>query len=249
MKNYKLLSIDETGKANYSHPSKIFIVSGVILPEKLKPAITEQMRSLKEKYFNNPDIVFHSRDMHRAKAQFKNLQEEKVALAFWEELIAILKHKDLATIFIVVDKEKAKKRGWQTKTILQRTYIALLEEFTEILKKGEGDHGKIIVESDPYQDACLIYAHNRLQSSGTRDKLIQPKEYQQMVTSLSLVNKENFDIDIQIADMLAFVAGVKYEKETLKIEKELTKYENLKLMLLEEKLANKKTGSVYKMLL
>ncbi|MGH7203296.1 MAG: DUF3800 domain-containing protein [Candidatus Levyibacteriota bacterium] len=248
MKNYKLLSIDETGKANYSHPSKIFIISGVIIPEKLKPKITTQIRKIKRKYLKNPDIVFHSRDMHRAKGQFAGLRDEKVATAFWNELIEILKHKDITAIFIVVDKVKAKKKGWQTQTILQRTYVALLEEFVEILKQ-RNDNGKIIVESDPYQDAFLIYAHNRLQSTGTTLKTVKPKEYQQMVTSLSLVNKENLDIDIQIADMLAFVAGVKYEREVLHEERTLTEPERMKLALLEEKVAKKDAISIFKILL
>ena len=112
------------------------------------------------------------------------------------------KHKDIAVIYIVVDKQKAKKKGWHTQTVLERTYLALLEEFVVMLR-GDDDKGKIIIESEPSQDAFLIHAHNRLQSTGTADGLVNPKDYQRMVTSLSLVNKENLDIDIQVADMLA----------------------------------------------
>lgn len=248
MKTYKLLSIDETGKANYSHPSKIFIISGVIIPEQRKAEITTQVQALKKKYLGDPDIVFHSREMHRAKAQFAMLRDKELATAFWNDLITVLKQEDITAIFIIVDKEKAKKKGWLTQTILQRTYVALLEEFVALLSKGN-DHGKIIVESDPYQDTFLIYAHNRLQAGGTRDKAVKSKEYRQMVTSLSLVNKENLDIDIQIADMLAFVAGVKYEKEILKAERTLTDFEEMKLALLEEKLSSKDGTSVFKILL
>ncbi len=32
MSDYKLLSLDESGKASYTHTSKIFVLSGVLIP-------------------------------------------------------------------------------------------------------------------------------------------------------------------------------------------------------------------------
>ena len=34
MKDYKVLALDETGKASFGHLSKNFVLSGFILPEK-----------------------------------------------------------------------------------------------------------------------------------------------------------------------------------------------------------------------
>ena len=33
MKDYKILALDETGKASFKHPSANFVLSGLILPE------------------------------------------------------------------------------------------------------------------------------------------------------------------------------------------------------------------------
>jgi len=36
MENYKILALDESGKASYNHNSNLFILSGVVIPEELK---------------------------------------------------------------------------------------------------------------------------------------------------------------------------------------------------------------------
>jgi len=70
MRDYKILALDETGKANFKHPSKNFVLSGFILPEKLKLKLNRSIRRLKKRYFDDEEIVFHCRDMLRKKGSF-----------------------------------------------------------------------------------------------------------------------------------------------------------------------------------
>ncbi len=138
MQFYKILSVDESGKASYNHASPLFIVSGIIMPENLKPKIDSQIRN---------------------------------------------------------------------------------------------------------QDFYLIKAHNQLQSQGYNLKKITPLAYRHSVTSLSLVNKENLDVDIQIADALAPVAGLKYKIEVLKNKGKMCQVDKIKFRLINRKLfKNKKTS-------
>ena len=90
MRNYKLLSIDETGKAVYSHQSKLFIVSGVVIPERLKERLDHKTRKLKKKYFGDEEIVFHTRDMLRGKGEFQALSNPEVAKHFWLEFFSFI---------------------------------------------------------------------------------------------------------------------------------------------------------------
>jgi uncharacterized protein YmfQ (DUF2313 family) len=71
--------------------------------------------------------------------------------------------------------------------------------------------GKILVESDPSQDKYLIEAHNRLQGIGLPSEGINGSEYRQKLTSISFVNKLNFDPEIQLADTLAIMANLFYD--------------------------------------
>lgn len=248
MQEYKLLSLDESGKASFSHPSKIFILSGVVLPEKLKAKITTRMKALKKKYFGKEDIVFHGRDMSRAGSHFKNLSEPKIATKFWSEFVNIVDNPQITFYFVLTDKLEAKKYAWQDKTILQRSYLRIVSEFARNLKTTNYC-GRIINESDSEQDPYLIYAHNRLQSNGTGDGSVTGMGYRKMITSLSLVNKANNDIDLQIADTVAFVGRLKYEKENLGKTKKMSLAEKMKYGLIDKKVGNTVNPGLFEVLI
>lgn len=74
-------------------------------------------------------------------------------------------------------------------------------------------------------------------------------EYRKMVTCLSLVNKANQDIDVQMADAMALIAGLRYEIEIGDKKKQLTKIERMKLKLLERKLSDTKNSSLFEVLI
>ncbi|MDO8659260.1 MAG: DUF3800 domain-containing protein [Candidatus Parcubacteria bacterium] len=245
---YKLLSIDESGKASYDHKSELFVLSGIVIPEKFKPKLDKLTRKLKKKYFKNEEIVFHSRDMYRKKGPFAMLKDNKIEKSFWSEYIVIVEVPEISVMFIIVDKKKAKQKGWNQKAILKRAYLKILEEFANKQLKP-GVNGKIIVESDPSQDFYLIEAHNRIQGMGTSDGTMSASEYRQKITSLSLVNKANLDIDIQMADTLAPIAGMMYGHNVLKKERQTSQIEQLKEKLIEKKLGNTGNPSVFEVLI
>ena len=247
MKNYKLLSLDESGKASYKHLSQLFILSCVVIPEEFKLKLDRLMRRLKKRYFQNDEIIFHSRDMSRKKGPFAILQDSKKEINFWSDFISILNNREISLLFIITNKQNAKEKAWQTQTILKRSYLQILEDFTT-KHLGPRIGGKIIVESDPSQDLYLIQAHNRLQSIGTTDKSISANSYRTRMTSLSLVNKLNLDVDIQVADALASIAGMKYNIDILKDQKEMTKVENMKKRLIDRKMSYKLRSSVFKVI-
>lgn len=222
IKSCKILSIDETGKASYKHLSPLFILSGVLINETFKVKLDNKIRKLKTKYLNNEDIVFHSRDMARKKGPFAIFKDKKIETSFWSEFLSIINDPKISLIFIITDKKKAKKLGWQPKTVLRRSYFRLLELFLTQLTKDQSK-GKIIAESDPSQDKQLIEAHVSHQT--------QNQNYRQNVTSISLVTKNNFDPDVQIADALATIAGLYFAKT-----KTSNRIEKIKIKLIERKL-------------
>lgn len=247
MRKFKLLSIDETGKASYSHPSEFFTISGVVMPEDLKPKIDTVLRKLKKKYFKDEEIVFHNRDMIRKKGPFHILRELKTELSFWSEYVSTLDNENISAYFILTHKKNAMKKNWQQKTILKRSYLKILEVFAEGLQSGY--QGKIILESDPAQDLYLIQAHNIIQSIGTSDGKIQPSEYRKKITSISLVNKSNLDTDVQIADTLASAAALIYKLRIAKSIQNISIVDKMKINLIEKKLKNKSNRSVFEVLI
>jgi len=210
MDKYKIIALDETGKASLNHLSKTFILSGLILKESCRKDLKKQLDNLKKKYFDNENIVLHCRDILRKKGPFACLRKNSnIEKLFWQDLIKIIKKEYLFLAFVVTNKEKARKLGWNSITILRRSYNTILKEFVKnhLLKSK----GKILVESDPSQDKYLIEAHNRLQGIGLPSEGISATQYRQKLTSISFVNKLNFDSEIQLADTLAIMANLFYD--------------------------------------
>lgn len=227
--NYKILSIDESGKASFEHASKLFVLSAVLIKEDFRSKLDTKIRKLKKKFFKDEEIVFHSRDMFRKKGQFSLLRDTKNETLFWSEFISILNNDEISLIFIITDKQKARKLGWQPKTVLKRSYFRLTELFLTNLTKDQSK-GKIIAESDPSQDLFLMEAHAGLQSLN--------QNYRNSVTSISFVKKTNLDPDVQIADALAPIAGMIFSGVTAK-----SRIEKIKVKLIERKLLDKQNPS------
>lgn len=242
--NYKLLFIDETGKASYNHSSPLFILAGFVIPNRFGGKLNSSIKKLKKRCFQNEEIIFHGRDIARKKGPFKALQDPNEEMKFWVNIISILNNYSISIIFTIANKQNARKNGWQQATILKRSYLKILDTFaTKYLTIKT--NGRIIVESDPAQDFYLIKANNYLQNIGTTDKSMTGAEYQKRLTSLSLVNKSNLDVGVQLADMLAPWALLKYNIDNFEGKKQLNKIEKIQQRFIERKLLNKDNPSFF----
>lgn len=246
MSEYKILALDETGKASFNHLSSTFVLSGSIMSEDYLPKIEKNFKRLKSKFFKNSDVVFHCRDMLRKKGPFSILRDPKVERQFWAEFISNLNPADISMAIVIVDKAKAKSLGWNDIAILRRAYSKMLSEFTKKYLVGT-KKGKIIAESDPYQDKYLLEAHNKLQALGIPSEGISATDYRNKMTSISLVNKLNLDVHIQIADNLAIMGHIFYE---LKIDKRksLNATEIMFKRLIDRKIASKTNPGIFEVL-
>lgn len=106
--------------------------------------------------------------------------------------------------------------------------------FVSLLKK-QNTQGKIITESEKFQDEYLIKAHNTYQSTGISTLKISGKKYNEMITSLSLVNKHNLDPEVQLADLLGTTIRLRYRMKKLQSKEKISKVEEKKLKLIERK--------------
>lgn len=246
MSQYKILALDETGKASFNHKSSTFVLSGLIISEDYLPRTEENFRNLKNKFFGNPEIFFHSRDMLRKKGPFSILRDSEIENKFWTEFIANFDPVEISMAIVVVDKAKAKNLGWNDVAILRRAYSKIIEEFTKKHLSGT-EKGRIVAESDPYQDKYLLEAHNKLQSIGIPSEGITGSSYRNKMTSISLVNKLNLDVHVQMADNLAIMSSIFYE---LKINKRnsLSLVEDMFRQLINRKINSRTSPGIFEVL-
>jgi len=167
------------------------------------------LAKVKKKYLGNENIALHYSELIRKRGLYSKLRDNNKELRFWTDILNILNNPQIIYRFVVVDKDKAKKLGWISKTIVEKAYAEVIKQFVVLIKKNR-TFGRICTESDPSQDVCLLKVHNRFQSVGINESAISSKKYQEIITSLSLVNKNNLDPEIQIADLLGYSVRTKY---------------------------------------
>ena len=112
---------------------------------------------------------------------------------------------------------------------------------------SKNEKGKIITESDTSQDPYLAKAHNDFQTKGIPDCSLSGKNYWEKITSLSFVNKKNYDPEIELADLLGSTIRLKYRIENKKFKKKICGVELKKLKLVNRKIL--KNNSNYSILI
>ena len=68
-----------------------------------------------------------------------------------------------------------------------------------------------------------------------------------MITLLSLVNKLNLDVEIQLADSLAFMADLVYKIKMNNVKKP-SKMQSMMIKLVERKMNNKSNPDIFEIL-
>lgn len=250
MSKYKTLFLDESGKVQYSHASKYFVLSAC----SIKNDKLEELRGFADqiifKYWGTKssiyrkygirDIIFHSKDiaLKIQRKPFEILRYPEIEKNFWKDVHSLLLSPRYLTFYIVVsDKNKCNRIGWlPQRTILRKSYRFVLKEFVKNLIKSKLK-GEIIAESSADQDLALTTVMSVFSKNGVRGTNITAKKFHETITSLAFVNKLKNDIGTQIADIMAWVGRNKYlidEGKSIRlspIEKKRVDFFNRKLNL------------------
>jgi hypothetical protein len=242
------LFIDELGSASpKAVSSKLYILSGVMIPSQCREELKIKADQIKFKYWGRTNIVFHSREIGRKEGDYSILKDEHVHRDFTKDLMRFMDQSCFQLIGVIVDKEKMPK-SWNEKTVYKKTSSAIIKNFALALLAQRNCKGRLIIESATSEkDFYYHKASSRYLSIGIKDLKVSFKDIQKVFTEISFVTKKNQDIEEQLADLLAYGFKLKYEK---KLKWELSEYETKLLNVLERKLfkMNPNTGIVKKRL-
>lgn len=230
------LYIDELGTANTSDKnSSLYILAGCSINESERQNMKIWADKIKFKYWGHENIVFHSREIGRKENNFEIFRDGKIFRQFLKDLEEFLLHSKFKMFFIIVDKEKARRRAWNHVKIYKTTSDQLVKNFILILLSGDS-RGKIVVESATAEkDFYFHKAIGYYLTAGIKDLKVDYKKIQETLTSISFVTKNNFDIEEQIADLFAYAARCKYFGQLGKKVKSGI-YEKMMLKLLKDKI-------------
>lgn len=237
---YKLY-LDEGGTPNPKSSFKYFILSGIIVTDEQSNKLKIGADRIKYKYWSdtkisNPlGVVFHSKEIGRRENDFAILKDPAIEARFYKDLFSLFYVSGMKCIVVTIDKEKATVLGWNIKKIYEEAANTLIRFFIEFLN-GKGN-GRIIIESSGIEkDIFFFKNYIHYLANGVPSLGLSHKETKKLLTSISFVSKNNFDIESQIADLLAYPAGYKCLVEEGKKNFVLNSYEEKMCQILQNKL-------------
>jgi len=223
------LFIDELGSAEIKEKySKHYILTGCLVNDSNREELKIKADQIKFKYWGKTDVVFHSRDIGRKIGEFKIFKSKKIFTEFQKDLFKFLKEGKYQLFFVVVDKNKARRKNWNSLKIYKETADILIKNFILSLLANKCK-GRVVIESATTQRDFIFHKTSGFYlSNGLKEFNTPFGEVQDILTEISFVTKKNFDIEEQIADLLAYGAKLKvsqkkapseYEKNIIKVMK------------------------------
>jgi hypothetical protein len=232
------LFTDETGIPNpLDKCSNIYILCGCTVLKEQRSSLKKHADQIKFKYWGKDNIVFHSFDIANNSKDFKiflNKKQEKEK--FLKDLFVFLEKAPVKILSVVVEKKKARSKGWNNRKILSATTSLLLKEFASMTYAKGFVKGRIIIESSTEKDTFYLKAFNFLLANGISELKISHHEIKDCITSISFVTKNNQDIETQIADLFAYGAKCHYMSKYKKVKYSESSYESKILDVFNKKL-------------
>ena len=207
---YYRLYIDECGDPNlenFDRTFPIFTLCGVLIPEEKLAQLETNIKEIKNEFWPEQDIIFHSRDIRNCSKIFTNLLDNEIKQQFYSKINGVLGCRDVYTIVCCcILKEPFIERfntgedvyGLSLKYLLERAIFHIDDSTTS----GSSKLRIIVERRNPNQNQSLLKYYNGLRVTGT--KWITPERFVDRIKSLKFVGKKDNIIGLQIADLIAY---------------------------------------------
>jgi len=224
--------VDETGKSDFTHQSKFFCLSAIVINERNREKLKNALESLKLKYFGSKQYVLHGSELRR-KLKYSNKSE----LDFAKDLRTLVSPINFFALCTLTDKLQAKAGNWTKEVILEKSYSMILSNLIKFVV-AKDYKGQIIAEASAHEQDLHLYRNFfKFMGNGIQRLNITSKDVKKHVTSIMYVTKQNEDCETQLVDLLAGVILLKYElKRKVKEVGDISGFELELLKILEDKL-------------
>ncbi len=233
------LFIDESGNLDIeSSFSKTYILCGCSMAEDKRKQVKIYADQIKFKYWGHTNVVFHSREIAKNIGDFEIFKgNPELKENFFTDLFLFLNKAPIILFPVVVDKEKAKENSWDHIRVIKETSKRIILNFVLLLLSKKDANGHIIVEaSTPEKDKYYLSSFGYFIAPGVKEFTVDQQVMKETLTSISFVTKNNNDIEQQLADLFAYAAARKYEKDFKEKTFEKNSYEGKIINVLEQKL-------------
>jgi hypothetical protein len=206
MKYY--LFIDESGDhglktIDSSFP--VFLLCGVLISEEEYSKVNSIVDSTKLKYWNNKNVILHSRDIRKCNNEFKILFDLKIKEQFYIDINNILTGSNYKIICSAIDKISfIKKYGKLEDDVYEIALSFILERTIFCLDEFKNCESlEIIIEKrGKKEDAKLSNHLNKLKQVGTF--YVDSERIKKYAIKQTFLDKRQNNNGLQISDLLAY---------------------------------------------
>lgn len=210
----KILFLDESGdhslviKIDEQFP--IFCLAGCIFDENEYQQVSKaKVDAFKIRYFNNSNIVLHSREIRKCLPPFNILLNKNTKQSFYTDLNNLMSGLPYTILASVILKEKLKNQYHDPANPYALSLEFIMERFLYFLEENN-DVGYISVESrDPKSNTDLLTAFTETINNGSWgsdpfQKHVTAERFQQKIQKMIFVTKQQNENGHQVADLIAY---------------------------------------------
>lgn len=206
--NYYLF-LDESGDhglKNIDPNFPVFVLCGIVISEPDYNSLIERFRTVKQKFWGEKKVIFHSRDIRKCQKEFQNLFDLEIKRDFYEQLNSAIENTNYSVISSVIDKTAFLKQYGKLKNDVYEVALSfIIERAVFFLDSTEMkiNNCKLVVEQRGKKEDKKLRGHF--------DQLFQIGTY---YISSQRIKNYNFSIDfkpkgqnisgLQLADLIAY---------------------------------------------
>lgn len=206
MKYY--LFIDESGDhglKNIDTSFPVFLLCGVLISEDEYSKINLIVNNTKLKYWDNPNVILHSRDIRKCNNEFKILFDLKIKEQFYNDINSVLTSSNYKIISSAIDKTSfIRKYGKLEDDVYEIALSFILERTIFCLDEhNDCENLEIIIEKrGKKEDAKLANHLNKLNQVGTF--YVDVERMKKYVLKHTFLDKRQNSNGLQMSDLLAY---------------------------------------------
>ena len=207
------LFLDESGHhglktINQEFP--ILLLSGCLIEQTYyKTKFTYELNALKQKYFSNQNVIFHSRDIRKWQKEFRVLGDLKLRSRFYFDLDNTIRNANFTIIASAILKDDLiKSYGPRANNPYDLCLTFILERTVFFADKNRCSKIEIVAEArGKKEDANLHDQHQIILSNGTA--FVTSERFKRKLTDINFLKKSKNVLGTQLCDLVAYPLATK----------------------------------------
>ncbi|MDR2206171.1 MAG: DUF3800 domain-containing protein [Flavobacteriaceae bacterium] len=208
MKKYHLY-IDESGdhglvSVNTDFP--VFLLCGILISEDSYHTISQELNIIKREFWENKDVIFHSRDIRKCNKEFQILFDLEIKKRFYERINSVIQNSEYHIITSIINKEKYIKTYGRLSNDVYELALSFIIERAVFFLDDVTDTAKqldiTIEKRGKKEDKKLDEHFQRLLSRGT--SYVSAQRLRDIKTAIAFKDKKENINGLQLADLIAY---------------------------------------------